>query len=316
MYEPIFMKPVFKDYIWGGTNLKEKLNKHTPYEKTAESWEISANANGKNVISNGEYEGKTLDDLFENKEIRKRIFGAKTENLDRFPLLVKFIDAESNLSVQVHPDNDYAKKEEHDIGKTEMWYIMDCRPNSKIVCGVKQDITKEDIKKYIQGNKIEEILNYITVKKGDAIYIPSGTLHAIMKGILICEIQQNSDLTYRVYDWNRSGKDGKPRELHISKAIDVINVTTNPKANSTNTEGEKNIVNGDFFKTNKVVVDEKYTDETNKESFYIINVIEGSRSLIVSNKEYDIKIGDSFILPASIGRYEINGRIQLLKTWI
>ena len=315
--EPIFMNPVFKDYIWGGKNLKEKLNKNTPYEKTAESWEISTNSNGKTVIINGEFKGKTLHELFENKDKREEIFGTKTKNMDRFPILVKYIDAKDNLSVQVHPDNEYAAKVEHDIGKTEMWYIMDCKENAKLICGVRSNISKNDIKKYIENGKIEDILNYINVKKGDVIYIPSGTVHAIMNGILLCEIQQNSDLTYRVYDWGRVGKDGKPRELHTKKAIDVIDTTKTPKCVGIQMdEGENNIINGDFFKTNKIVINGVYNGKTDGESFYIINVVDGKGKILTNNKEYKLNIGDSFIIPATIGSYTIEGKMHVLKTWI
>ena len=316
MIVPIFMKPVFKDYIWGGTNIKQKLNKNTPYEKTAESWEVSTNANGKAEIINGDYEGKTLYELFEDKNKREELFGTKTVNLDRFPLLVKYIDAESNLSVQVHPNDEYASNVENDIGKTEMWYIMDCKPGAKLICGTQDGIKKDDVEKNIKEGTVEKILNYVDVNKGDVIYIPSGTIHAIMEGLLICEIQQNSDLTYRVYDWGRVGKDGKPRELHIQKSIDVIDVSNKPKCLHSNNTGESNIVNGEFFKTNKAVIDGSYIDKTNSESFYIINVVDGEGYLNIHDKKYKINYGDSFILPANLGEYQIEGKLQILKTWI
>ncbi len=317
MKEPIFMEPVFKDYIWGGTRLKEKLHKNTPYEKTAESWEISTNENGKTKILNGEYSGKTLYDLFESKEKREEIFGTKTINLEKFPLLVKLIDAESNLSVQVHPDDKYALERENDTGKTEMWYIIDCKIGTQLICGTKESITQENIKLLIQENRIEEALNYISIHPGDVIYIPSGTIHAILGGTLLFEIQQNSDLTYRVYDWGRVGKDGRPRQLHTEKAIDVIDVNKKIKCVPTGTDvGEENIVNGEFFKTNKIVIENKYKDEVDEKSFYIISIVKGVGKIIVGETEYEIKLGDNFILPANMGAYELNGKLEVLKTYL
>ena len=166
--------------------------------------------------------GKDLKELFADNNHREEIFGSKTKQMKTFPLLVKFIDAKDNLSVQVHPDDKYAKQYEDDIGKTEMWYVMDCDENAKIIYGMKKDVKQEEIADIIKQGKLRDNLKELSIHKGDIIYIPSGTVHAILKGTLICEVQQNSNLTYRVYDWDRLGKDGKPRELHIKKAIDVI----------------------------------------------------------------------------------------------
>ena len=247
--EVLFFEPVYKDYIWGGTKLKEYFGKATTTDITAESWEISTNTDGVSKIK-----GKniTLKELFDNKETREEIFGTKTKDMEKFPLLIKFIDANSNLSVQVHPDDKYAKEYEADTGKTEMWYIIDCMPNSQIICGMKENVKQEEVEDIIRNNKIKENLNYVDIKKGDSIYIPSGTIHAILGGALICEIQQNSNLTYRVYDWDRVGNDGKPRTLHIDKAIDVINVNANPKVEHEKQEECYRIADSEFFKVDKV----------------------------------------------------------------
>lgn len=205
MKELIFLEPFYKDYIWGGDRLKTYLNKNTPYEKTAESWEVSTNEDGKSTIKNGEYIGKTIDDIFYSEK-REEVFGTKSKDLDKFPLLVKFIDAKTNLSVQVHPDDDYAKRVEGSLGKTEMWYIMDCKPEAKLICGLKEGVKQESLEGILRSDNVSEYLNFIDIEKGDYIYIPAGTIHAILGGILICEIQQNSNLTYRVYDWGRTRK--------------------------------------------------------------------------------------------------------------
>lgn len=311
--EVLFLEPVYKDYIWGGTKLKEYFGKETTTDITAESWEISTNADGISKIKNQDI---TLKELFDNKDTRVEIFGTKTKDMEKFPLLIKFIDANSNLSVQVHPDDKYAKENENDTGKTEMWYIIDCLPNSQIICGMKEEVQQEDVEDIIRNNKIKENLNYVNIKKGDSIYIPSGTIHAILGGALICEIQQNSNLTYRVYDWDRLGKDGKPRTLHIDKAIDVINVNANPKVEHEKQEECYRVCDSEFFKVDKINIEQEYKDRTNKESFYAINVIEGMGIIEYKNNTYNLKRGDSIIIPADLGEYTIKGKMELLKSYV
>lgn len=311
--EVLFLEPVYKDYIWGGTKLKEYFGKETTTDITAESWEISTNADGISKIKNQDI---TLKELFDNKVTRVEIFGTKTKDMEKFPLLIKFIDANSNLSVQVHPDDKYAKENEADTGKTEMWYIIDCLPNSQIICGMKEKVQQEDVEDIIRNNKIKENLNYVDIKKGDSIYIPSGTIHAILGGALICEIQQNSNLTYRVYDWDRVGNDGKPRTLHIDKAIDVINVNANPKVEHEKQEKCYRVCDSEFFKVDKINVEQEYKDRTNKESFYAINVVEGMGTIEYKNNTYNLKRGDSIIIPADLGEYTIKGEMELLKSYV
>ena len=317
MKEPIFLLPIYKDYIWGGERLKKYFMKDTPYNKTAESWEISTNENGKSTIKNGEYIGKTLDEIFFSEK-RIKYFGTKSEDLKKFPLLVKFIDAETNLSVQVHPNDEYAIKNENSIGKTEMWYIIDCKQDAKIICGMNENIKQNEIEKILKSENVGDYLKFIDIKPGDYIYIPSGTIHAILGGSLICEIQQNSDVTYRVYDWGRVGKDGKPRELHVQKSIDVTSVENSPQIKETKNLqiGETNIVDSEYFKTNKIIINGKFEDKSNEETFYTMNVIKGSGTLIVNSKEYVLNLGDSFIIPAKLGEYTIKGDIEILKSYI
>ena len=317
--EPIFLKPIFKDYIWGGNKLKSLFGKDTPYEITAESWEVSTNKNGQSLIYGGEFDGQTLGTLFENKDLRENIFGTKSVSLDRFPLLIKFIDANSNLSVQVHPNDEYAFKYENgDKGKTEMWYIMECKDGAQIICGMKESVKKEDLPQILNSENVADYLNFVPVKEGDCIYIPSGTIHAILGDTLICEVQQNSDLTYRVYDWGRVGKDGKPRELHVNKAIDVVAVGSRPEIKRTKDwdAGEKNMISSEYFKTYKVTVNGEWKDESNMETFYAMNVVKGSGTIKSNEKTYDLKIGDSFIIPAKLGNYELSGDLELLKSYI
>jgi mannose-6-phosphate isomerase len=319
MIEPIFLEPVFKDYIWGGNKLKELFHKNTPYDITAESWEISTNKNGKSIIKNEEYQNLDLAQLFDIKEKREELFGKKTINLDKFPLLVKFIDAANNLSVQVHPDDSYAfEKENGEKGKTEMWYIMECKPGAQIICGMKEGIKQEELPEILMGTKVENYLEFLDVHQGDVIYIPSGTIHAILGDTIICEVQQNSDLTYRVYDWGRVGKDGKPRELHVEKAIETVNVKSRPQLKNTNIlkQGEENIIDSEYFKTNKIFVETSFKDHSSKDTFYAMNVVKGNGTIISGGKEYPLNLGDSFIIPAYLGEYEIKGNIELLKSYI
>ena len=312
----LFLEPSYQDYMWGGSRLKEEFNKNTPYEITAESWEVSTNGHGKSKIINGEYKGKDLEEIFQNSNIRREIFGCKCIGMQKFPLLIKFIDAKQDLSVQVHPDDNYAKKYENDSGKTEMWYILDCKKDAKLVYGLKNNVKKEDLIKYIKNGIIKPYLNYIDIKKGDIIYVPSGTVHAILADTLICEIQQNCDLTYRIYDWDRVDKDGKPRELHIKKAIDIINFDNKIEKKLSQDIEYQNLVSSRYFSVDKIKVEGEYSSNSNKESFYAINVIEGEGTIKTKEKEYKIYKGNSFIIPALLGEYKIIGKLILLSSYI
>lgn len=322
MKEPIFLKPIYKDYIWGGTRLKEEYNKtESNKEVIAETWEISTNKNGKSLIkNNAEYNYNNLDEIYKNKEIREDIFGSKCKETEEFPILIKFIDANKHLSVQVHPDDNYAKKYENSSGKTEMWYVLDCKKDSKLVCGMKDNIKQNDIQDIVKNNKVKESVNYVNIKKGDIIYIPSGTIHAILEGALICEVQQNCDLTYRVYDWDRVDKNGNKRELHIDKAIDVINVNSEYFIknidNKLNLNACTEIISTPYFKIEMINVNNSIELESNKETFYAMNVLEGNGRLKTYNNEYIIEKGDSFIIPAKLGKFNIEGELKIINSYI
>ncbi|WP_186431505.1 type I phosphomannose isomerase catalytic subunit [Clostridium sp. BSD9I1] len=234
MYYPFKFREVYKNYIWGGRNL-EFLGKVLPGGKVSESWEASCHEDGLSVIDNGEFKGKTLFEVM--KEKGAEILGEDIYKAykDKFPILIKFIDANDKLSVQVHPDDEYAKKyENNSLGKNEMWYIIDAKPGSKLICGLRDSVDKERFKKACDEERVEECLNYIEVTKGDIINIPSGTVHAIGEGLLIAEIQQSSNITYRIYDYNRKDINGSKRELHLNKALEVINFseTSNESGNN------------------------------------------------------------------------------------
>lgn len=313
----IFMEPIYKDYIWGGDNLKRKLNKNTPLEKTAESWEISSNKNGICKIKNEEYKNKNLKDLFEDKKIKGKIFGSKCNDLNEFPLLIKFIDAKENLSIQVHPDDKYAKENGLGSGKNEMWYIIECGENSKVIGGLNTNLAQNELKDIIEKDNIKYYLNYIDIKQGDSIYIPAGTVHAILKDTLICEIQQNSDITYRVYDWDRKDKEGNSRKLHKKEAIETIKTEKLPTIiNSKDGLQNQKIVESEFFEVEKIDCKRCYIDHSNVNTFYAINVIKGEGNIETLSNIYKLRKGDSFLIPATLGEYRISGDIQLLKSFI
>lgn len=218
----IKLQSVYKDYIWGGTKIRDVLKKDTgDMSPIAESWEVSTHSAGENVIASGMYKGKTLSEYFDL--IGWKNLGDYCEKNHKLPILIKYIDAKENLSIQVHPDEKYAREHENDGGKNEMWIILGTEKNAFIYLGFNRDLSKEEIREHIKKNTLESVLNKVYVKKGETYFIPAGTVHAIGKGCLICEIQQPSNVTYRLYDYGRKKDDGTERELHIEKALEVVN---------------------------------------------------------------------------------------------
>jgi len=318
--KPIFLNPIYKDYIWGGTRLKEEYNKvDTDKEVVAETWEISTNKNGKSLIKNkDEYNYENLDEIYQDENLKFKVFGTKCKDLKEFPLLIKFIDASKNLSVQVHPNDEYASKNENSLGKTEMWYVLDCKENAKLVCGMKDNVKQSDIEKIIRNNEIKENIKYVDIKKGDVIYIPAGTIHAILEGVLVCEVQQNCDLTYRVYDWDRVDKNGNKRELHIDKAIDVIDVNSEYCIKNIQTveDSKVEVIATPYFNTELIDVKSVVELESNLTTFYAMNVLEGNGCLKLEDKEYNIVKGDSFIIPATLGKFTFEGDLKIINSYM
>lgn len=313
--EPIFFEPIYKNVIWGGNNISKIFKRNIEGDNIGESWELSAHKNGLSIIRNKEYNKESLYDLFNDQENKTSIFGTHSEKLDRFPILVKFIDANKSLSIQVHPDDEYARNNENDSGKNEVWYIMEAKPDAKIVYGFKDNVSKENLQNAVKN--IEENVNYIDVHKGDFINIPSGTIHAIMDGIVLCEVQQSSDVTYRVYDWNRVDKNGNPRELHKDKALDVISLENTKKVyNYENIEKNTNMYNSDIFNIDMIKIEGENTDASSKETFYAYIVLEGEGSVNAGNFVKTIEKGDTFLIPAELGEYKITGNLRLMKIWI
>ena len=316
MIEPIFFEPNYKKVVWGGNNIKNFFNRDIKDPNNiGESWEVSAHKEAISKILNPAFNNENLYELFNDKSKRKEIFGTKCLNMDRFPILTKFIDAKTNLSIQVHPDDDYAKKYEDNLGKNEVWYIMDCKENAQIIYGFKDNVDKSNLKNIV-GN-IEDNVKYINVKKGDLISIPAGTIHAICGGVMLCEIQQSSDITYRVYDWNRLGLDGKPRQLHTNKALDVIRTdNSEPIYNYYSFNDSKNIYASKNFNIDLVNVKQNLTLNSDEDTFNVYTVLEGKGSIKTSEFEKNIEKGSSFLIPAELGTYILNGNLKLLKVYI
>lgn len=310
MLYPLKFKPVYKDYIWGGNNFL-KLNKKLEYPITAESWEISANKDGMGIVSNGDLKDATLENVF--RWYPKDLCG--TASQEQFPLLIKFIDACSLLSVQVHPDDLYAYENENGaLGKNEMWYIVDAKPDAKLVYGLKKGVTKEIFADAVQNNRIEETLNFVNVKKGDWLNIPSGLVHAIGEGIIIIEVQQNSNTTYRVYDYDRIGPDGKKRPLHIEKAMDVINFN-NPEIQINKTvqfKGVDYLVYNKYFAVEKIVSNLQYSSDTQYSSFHTYTVIDGEFEV----DGVRVGLGESVLIPASMVKYTLKGGFTAIKSFV
>ncbi len=302
------MKPVFKEMIWGGHKLRDVYGYDIPSDNTGECWAISAHKNGDCVIAGGEYDGKTLSWLFDN---HRELFGNIEGN--QFPLLVKIIDAKNDLSVQVHPNDEYAEEHEHSLGKTECWYVLQADEGTNMVMGHHAK-TKEEFVKAIEEDDYDNLLNKFQIKKGDFFYIPSGTLHAICSGSLIYEAQQSSDITYRVYDYHRKDKDGNERQLHVQQSIDVTKISTEADQQellSTSLEnGTKTcMVESEFFKVYSYKMTGKNT-VANDAPFQMVSVIEGEGSL---NGE-SVKKGDHFVICSDQKSTDYDGTMEVMIT--
>ena len=315
---PMKLTPAFKDYLWGGTRLRDDFGKKCDYEKIAESWELSCHKDGASVIANGEFAGKTLAEFVDGN---KSALGTNCQRFEQFPILIKLIDAKDNLSVQVHPNNEYAQRVEGEYGKTEMWYIVDCDPGAELLYGFKEEVSKEEFAERIKNNTLLEITQSVPVKKGDVFFIEAGTLHAIGKGILIAEIQQNSNTTYRIYDYGRVGADGKPRQLHIDKAVEVTNLCPAkpyPVTKPFSEDGaEKRLLSKcEYFTVYSVETDKEATFNADGTSFHDLLLLEGNAVLKCGETSLDLQKGDSVFVPAGCGKYSLAGTFKGVFTRI
>lgn len=317
-FYPLTFEPIYKERIWGGTKLKEYLNKSFDGNTIGESWELSTVANDVSVVANGEFAGLNLNELIE--KYPTEILGSKSiEKFGlEFPLLFKFLDAKEDLSIQVHPNDELAKLRHNSFGKTEMWYVMQADENARLVVGFKNKTNKNDYLKHLEDKTLVAILNEMSVKKGDTFFLETGTVHAIGAGILIAEIQQTSDITYRLYDWDRVDANGKGRELHNDLAVDAINYEeTNTKVQYKKETNESvNLVDCPFFTTNILEVSGAYNWKKKKDSFTVLMCTEGSFVLVTSNYKSEFKIGDTILIPAIMDEFQIIGATSLLEITI
>lgn len=305
---PLKFKSIYFEKIWGGAGLKDfKSDFPKGGVNIGESWELSCHKNALSVITNGYYKGKTLKEVIEKDG--EKIIG-KFYNKP-FPVLIKFISSNDQLSIQVHPDDDYAKEHEDDNGKTEMWYIIKSTKNGEIILGSKEQ-DKEEFEKKILDGKIEENLNYINPKSGDLYYVEAGLIHGIGKEIVLLEIQQSSDITYRVYDFNRG------RELHVKKALDVVNL--NLRSNKLNEEKEKfhgyekiKYQSNNKFKVEKYKIEDFYSDESLSDNFQVLVCIEGEGNIIFKDGIETLLLGETVMIPSNLGKYFIKGSLTILK---
>jgi len=322
MYYPIKFKPVYKDYIWGGRYF-EKFHRDLPDGVIAESWELSCHKNGLSVALNGELAGKTLLEIIHADP--KNILGTGFPlDCGEIPLLIKLIDANDRLSVQVHPDDNYAAVYEGSLGKNEMWYIIDSKPGAKLVAGLKEGVTKEEFAQAIKENHIEECLLDIDVKPGDVINIPAGVVHAIGAGIVIAEIQQTSDTTYRVFDYNRVDSEGISRPLHLEKALEAIDFESgsrNVKCEGINVKVNENcdkvvFLANKYFACERYEVNGSFSEKCDGSKFYIFVCLEGTGSIEAGNIAVDFNAGETVFIPAAIGEYKVEGSFVALKTYV
>lgn len=308
---PIKFENLYYERIWGGKDL-EKFRNNVPEGVIGESWDIACHKNGTGKVANGELKGKGFDEVI--KEYGNKFLGNSISIDEDFPLLIKLITAKDKLSVQVHPNDEYAKRVENDLGKTEAWYVVDAEEVASLIVGTK-DCDKETFKKAIEDGNLDKYLNKIPVKKGDFFYVQSGLVHAICEGILIAEIQQSSDTTYRVYDYNRG------REIHVEKALDVIDFSLKGE----NTQGitikndgydKTYLCLGEYFTIQKYEVNTSVKEASDEDRFYLFTCVDGEGTIKYNGGEEKISMGDSIFIPASLGEYELCGKFTLLKSYV
>lgn len=310
MMYPIRFENIYYEKIWGGSDFN-KFRTNVPQGNIGESWDVACHTNGMSIVANGFLKGRSFSDII--SEYGTKLVGNNVD-VNNFPLLVKLINSREKLSVQVHPGDEYAKRIENQQGKTEAWYVIDAEPNAKLIVGTRE-CSKDIFKKAIATGDVERYLNIIDVKQGDCFLINSGLVHAIGEGLTIAEIQQNSDITYRVFDY------GRPRELHINKSLDVIDFNLKAINLSNNTENLKqgysiiDFCENEYFGMKKISINNEWSDISDINKFYIITCVAGEGYIYSKDVKHNIKKGDSYLIPASLGRYDIYGNLDILKSY-
>jgi mannose-6-phosphate isomerase len=315
---PLQFQPILKDRIWGGTKLKSYLNKPIISTITGESWEISTVENDVSVVANGHFKGKSLNELI--NEFPEAVLGTKVYKQfgKQFPLLFKYLDAREDLSIQVHPNDELAAKRHNSFGKTEMWYVMQADEKANLIVGFKEKSNREEYIKHLENKTLLTLLDCTSVKKGDVFFLETGTVHAIGAGTVVAEIQQTSDITYRLYDFDRLDATGNKRELHVDLALDAINYskTMAKKAYFKEKNVANEVVNCKYFTTNFIPLDGNLPVIKNKESFTVYMCVEGSFELNFKGATFQYKTGDTVLIPAAMSEFEIVGSASLLEIYI
>lgn len=334
--KPILLRPVGKDYLWGGSRLREEYHKHLPEDPLAETWECSTHPDGVSIVASGEYQGMPLDEVLkmhpewlgshvrrlerhpEKPEEYSVSMEAETQGVGALPVLIKFIDAARELSVQVHPDDAYALMHEKQLGKTEMWYVLEAEPEAKLIYGFTHDITAEQLLESLQNGKVMNHLQQIPVRKNDVFFIRPGTVHAIGKGVVIAEIQECSNVTYRLYDYDRIDKNGNKRPLHIEKALDVLNLKRTFQVRQQMRlmryqpgAASEILCRCRYFQVDRVLISEMYRCKVESTSFQVFLVLDGKLQI----DELVVQKGDCVFLPADCGEVTIKGKGQMLQVF-
>ena len=317
---PIKFQPILKDKIWGGKKLKTLLNKKSELPNIGESWEISDVEGDTSIVINGKLKGQSLKQLLET--YKSDLIGDKNYKIfeNKFPLLIKFIDAKEDLSIQLHPNDDLAKKRHNSFGKTEMWYVMQADKDANLIVGFNKKITPEIYLEHHKNKMLTHILNFDKVKEGDTYFIEVGCVHAIGAGVMLAEIQQTSDITYRVYDWDRVDDDGNERDLHNDLAIDAIDfeMKDNFRISYSKTENQPNqMVSCPYFTTNYLEITSEIKKENNQDSFIIYICVDGEANIITDMFSETIKKGETLLLPAALKTFQITSKnAKLLEVYV
>ncbi|MGN0169691.1 MAG: mannose-6-phosphate isomerase, class I [Lachnospiraceae bacterium] len=317
--EILKLQPCGKDYLWGGTRLRDEYGKRIDLTPLAETWECSVHSDGSSIVANGEFKGQTLSTVLKH---HPEYMGTKVKN-GELPILVKFMDAKKDLSVQVHPDDEYAKEHEGDNGKTEMWYVLDADEGASLIYGFKHKVTEEILRHALETGTLDKHLQKVKVHKGDTFFVPAGTVHGIGKGILIAEIQESSNVTYRVYDYDRVDKNGKKRELHFDKAVQVMNmdVASDVKQSPRLVKhypgcSQELLCRCKYFEAERIQVTKGLPFSVREESFQVLMCLDGYGQVEVMDAEQkpmQFSKGETMFLPAGIGRCLVVGNAELIK---
>ena len=322
MLYPLKFEPILKDKIWGGTKLKSLFNKAAETDKLGESWELSGYENDESVVTNGFLAGNTLPELIEiymGELIGDSIFD---EYGLSFPLLFKLIDANENLSIQVHPGDEVAAERHNSYGKTEMWYVVDAEPGAELIIGFSEDCSRDEYLDALDEGRIEDLLQKVPVKKGDVFFTPAGLVHAIGKGVVVAEIQQSSDITYRIYDYKRVDDQGNERELHTEQALDVINfeASKEPKTVYTPLMNEVTpLVSCNYFTTNMLRFNKSIARQYAKiDSFVSYMCLDGNFVIEFGGEKTIVNKGDTILIPASIDELSLipDAEVTLLEVYV